>query len=197
MTEDAHPRIIARLAGDDALPPDDRVLSTETRIVHSAMIEDLYRRQSARLVRLVGHRSRNRSDALDIVHDAFVRMTALGSKLRHITMLDAYVARVIGNLVKDNAKSTAGRIDLQSVAIADPLLPVCSPEPMLEARDMLVRLERAMQKLKPRTREIFMAHRLDGLTYAEIAERTGLSVKGVESQMSNAIAKLDRLMDFD
>ena len=49
-----------------------------------------------------------------------------------------------------------------------------------------------MRSMKPKTREIFMAHRLDGLTYAQIAERTGLSIKGVEKQMSRAMAQLLR-----
>jgi RNA polymerase sigma-70 factor (ECF subfamily) len=40
-----------------------------------------------------------------------------------------------------------------------------------------------------------MAHRLDGLSYAEIAEQTGLSVKGVEKQMSKAIAEITRMLD--
>ena len=66
---------------------------------------------------------------------------------------------------------------------------------VLESRDTLRRLEQAMGKLKPKTREIFLAHRIHGFTYAEIAERTGLSVKGVEKQMSKAIAKIDRLLD--
>lgn len=66
---------------------------------------------------------------------------------------------------------------------------------VLESRDMLRRLEAAISKLKPKTRAIFLAHRLDGLSYAEIAELTGLSVKGVEKQMSKAIAKIDRLLD--
>jgi RNA polymerase sigma-70 factor (ECF subfamily) len=60
---------------------------------------------------------------------------------------------------------------------------------------MLTRLEAAMLKLRPKTREIFMAHRVHGLSYAEIAERTGLSVKGVEKQMSKAIAHIDRMLD--
>lgn len=60
---------------------------------------------------------------------------------------------------------------------------------------MLRRLEAIMLKLKPRTRAIFIAHRIDGLSYAEIAERTGLSVKGVEKQMSKAIAHIDRMLD--
>jgi RNA polymerase sigma-70 factor (ECF subfamily) len=47
-----------------------------------------------------------------------------------------------------------------------------------------------MMALKPLTREIFLACRLDGYSYAEIAQRTGLSVRGVEKQMSRAIKKL-------
>ena len=66
---------------------------------------------------------------------------------------------------------------------------------LLESRDTLRRLEQAIARLKPRTREIFLAHRIHGFTYAQIAERTGLSVKGVEKQMSKAIAKIDRLLD--
>ena len=59
----------------------------------------------------------------------------------------------------------------------------------------LRRLEEAIGKLKPKTREIFLAHRIHGFTYAEIADQTGLSIKGVEKQMSKAIAKIDRLLD--
>ena len=58
---------------------------------------------------------------------------------------------------------------------------------------MLDRLEQALLRLSPRTREIFLAHRLDGYTYSEIAHRTGLSVKTVEKHMTRAIAALDRV----
>ena len=57
------------------------------------------------------------------------------------------------------------------------------------------RLERAIASLRPRTRAVFLAQRIEGLSYREIAERTGLSVKGVEKQMAKAIAKIDRFLD--
>jgi RNA polymerase sigma factor (sigma-70 family) len=66
---------------------------------------------------------------------------------------------------------------------------------VLESRDRLRRLEQVIERLRPRTREIFLAHRIRGLTYAEIADEMGLTVKGVEKQMSKAIAKIDRLFD--
>ena len=57
---------------------------------------------------------------------------------------------------------------------------------------MLRRMEAALARLSPKTRAIFVAHRLDGATYADLAERHGLSVKGVEWHMSKAIALLHR-----
>ena len=55
-----------------------------------------------------------------------------------------------------------------------------------------------MLRLKPLTRQIFLACRLDGYSYAEIAEQTGLSIRGVEKQMSRAIKQLGRhLRDHD
>ena len=43
-----------------------------------------------------------------------------------------------------------------------------------------------------RSREVFLAHRLDGLSYVDIAKRTGLSVADVERHIAEAIVHLDR-----
>ena len=37
-----------------------------------------------------------------------------------------------------------------------------------------------------------MAHRLDGMSYGEIARRTGLTVRQVERHMARALYKLDK-----
>lgn len=109
---------------------------------------------------------------------------------------DSYLYRITANLVRDR-----GRLRQSQARCAEeqPLTspPVHDPFVLLEQRDDLRRLEAAMLRLKPKTREIFLAKRLDGLSYAEIAERTGLSVKGVEKHMSKAIATLDRAMGRD
>jgi RNA polymerase sigma-70 factor (ECF subfamily) len=116
--------------------------------------------------------------------------------LARIEQPEAFLRHVSINLLRDWGRAKALRERSQ------PTLELASEEQFdqvaaLESRDTLRRLEHAMSKLKPRTREIFLAHRIHGFTYAEIADRTGLSIKGVEKQMSKAIAKIDRLLDRD
>jgi RNA polymerase sigma-70 factor (ECF subfamily) len=61
--------------------------------------------------------------------------------------------------------------------------------------ELLKKLERAMLKLPRPTREIFLAHRLDDMSYQEIADRTGLSVREVERHMARAICAIDRSLN--
>ena len=56
----------------------------------------------------------------------------------------------------------------------------------------LARLERGLRALPRTTRDIFVARRLDHLSYAEIADITGLSVSRVERHMAKAILQLGR-----
>jgi RNA polymerase sigma-70 factor (ECF subfamily) len=61
--------------------------------------------------------------------------------------------------------------------------------------DLLRRLEQAMLNIPKLQREIFMAHRLDNMSYVEIAHRTGLTVRQVERHMARAIYKLSKQLD--
>lgn len=61
--------------------------------------------------------------------------------------------------------------------------------------DRLARLEAAVRSLPDVEREIFLALRLDGLSYAEIARRTGLSPCQVERRFAAALARIARAMN--
>jgi RNA polymerase sigma-70 factor (ECF subfamily) len=64
------------------------------------------------------------------------------------------------------------------------------PDPMT-----VKRMERAVRKLPRLQREIFLAARLDDMSYAEIAERTGLSVREVEREIARALVSISSRMD--
>jgi RNA polymerase sigma-70 factor (ECF subfamily) len=61
--------------------------------------------------------------------------------------------------------------------------------------ELLRRMEEAMMNIPRRQRDIFIAHRVHGMSYGEIGDRTGLTVRQVERQMARAIYKLAKQMD--
>lgn len=158
-------------------------------------VGELYRAEYPRLTRYVARRVGCPEEALELVQEAFSRFLGLGrERSTPIDRPEAYLQQVTRNLLHDRAKTNSRRSAHLHVPADAETLSGPDQQHLLETRDMLRRLEAAMLKLKPRAREIFMAHRLHGLSYGEIAERTGLSVKGVEKQMSKAIAHLDRML---
>jgi RNA polymerase sigma-70 factor (ECF subfamily) len=145
---------------------------------------------------MLSRQTRSSEDARDLVQDVFVRFARM--RRRWPSSFDrpqAYLRRIAANLLKDRAKAEFRQSAALHVVADEEVLPGPDQHQLLESRDMLRRIEAAMMRLRPKTREIFMAHRINGLTYAEIAEQTGLSVKGVEKQMSKALAQLDRILN--
>jgi RNA polymerase sigma factor (sigma-70 family) len=160
------------------------------------LLAELYRAESPKLVRIMSRRTGDREEAQDLVQDVFYRFARLGQRgAGALERPQAYLRRIATNLLKDRAKIASRRGAALHVVADEETLAGPDLHGLLESRDMLNRLEAAMMRLRPRTREIFMAHRIEGLTYAEIADRTGLSVKGVEKQMSKALVQLDRMLN--
>ena len=67
-----------------------------------------------------------------------------------------------------------------------------SPEFELEEKEFQQRLEAAIEALPPGQREAFLLNRIEKMTYAEIAEYVGVSVKAIEKRMHKALLKLAR-----
>ena len=159
-------------------------------------LEILYRKESPRLLRSLARRTASADEARDLVQEIFCRLARVGAaRWQSLDSPQAYLSRMATNLLRDRAKTASRRMLHRHVPVDEALLAGTDPHRLLEARDTLRRVEAAVLRLRPKTREIFMAHRVEGLSYAEIAQRTGLSVKGVEKQMSKAIAAIDRTLD--
>ena len=67
----------------------------------------------------------------------------------------------------------------------------------LVAAELEREIEFAIQSLPEKCRRVFEMNRKEGLRYAQIAEKFGISVKTVEAQMSKALSVLrERLSEF-
>ena len=156
-------------------------------------VASLYRSQRSWLLRFFSRRTADPQEAQDLVQETFVRMIGVDAG-PDVRKPEAYLTRIAQNLLRDRAKMRVRRSASAHIPADDANLAGTDQNRLLETRDLLDRLDRAMLELAPATREVFMAHRLEGLTYAEIAERTGLTIKQVEKAISRSLLELDRAL---
>lgn len=172
---------------EEPLPPEDWIgFAAPERVID---IDQLYRGQQRRLLGLFA-RNGFADDSLDLVQEAFRRLIVAVRRIGgEVESPEAYLHRIALNLAREHGRSRAERhmMDVDDIELA-----AGDPVALLEARDRIDRVEALLATLKPRTREIFLMHRLDGMSYVEIAKAVGISVKGVEKQMAKALFALRR-----
>jgi len=157
----------------------------------ASLLDEMYRNERPTLLRRLARRT-GFDHAEDVVHQIFVRLAGRGSALAEIETPASFLAEAARNAERDNVRAARRRADERHVPFEEGEHAGADPMSCLEARDRLARIECALDRLKPLARNVFLARRLDGYSYAEIAQQTGLSVRGVEKQMSRAIQQLAR-----
>jgi RNA polymerase sigma factor (sigma-70 family) len=65
------------------------------------------------------------------------------------------------------------------------------PEQEVAAHELIERIERSLAGANPRTREAFLLHRFDGMSYAEIAQRFDISTRAVTNHIAKALILID------
>jgi RNA polymerase sigma-70 factor (ECF subfamily) len=137
-----------------------------------------------RLIREVRQRTRGRADPEELLHAAYLRL--LRYKAQHaVENIGAFLVRTAVNIGVDNY-----RHDRFIADVAPDQTGACENSPLqdevLAARERLERVREGLSRLTPRTREIFLMHRLDDMKYREIAERLGISQSAVEKHIAKA-----------
>ena len=128
-------------------------------------------------------RGRSIQDAEDLVQEAWVRL-ACYSRDRSVEQPEAFLMRAAINLSIDAHRASRSRGE--SVVLDDIVLADTSPgvEAIALARERATRLSGCLHQLNARTRDILLAHRVDGLSYQEIARKHRISVSAVEKHMA-------------
>ncbi len=174
-------------AAGDPLPPADW-----EAFGRSARIEAIYAAHHPRLTRFFRGRA-NGQDVGDLVQEVFSRFAATGTFAASLVERPgAYLFKAARSLLAEHARADERHLRSQHDSLDDEQQDATDPHAALEARDELRRAEETILGLSPLTREIFLLHRLDHMSYPEIARIRGLSVKTVESHMTKALAALRR-----
>ncbi|MFF7395659.1 sigma-70 family RNA polymerase sigma factor [Achromobacter sp. NPDC008082] len=127
----------------------------------------------------------NAWDAADLAHDTFLRVY---SSNRSLEMPEprAFLTHVAKGLVVDLWRHrNVEQAYADSVATLPPDT-APSPETRALILEALYCIDRMLDAMPGRVRNVFLLAQLDGLTYAEIAAETGLSVRTVNRHMQHA-----------
>ncbi len=146
----------------------------------------------------------NPGDAEEISQDVFLTLWQKASSVRGEAKLSTWLHRVAVNK-SINYRKRGGvfsrikqimSIDTEDVSLAEQLPAPESerPDMKLESREAGEQLAELMAELPGRQREIYLLHKLEGLSYKEIAEEMDLSLSSVESLIHRAKQNLQKVM---
>lgn len=153
--------------------------------------KSLYRQLGMYALRILG----DIATAEDVVQEAFAAVWTKLSQGTEIGAFRPYIYRVVHNAammrLRGQSVLTVSVDDLDS-AQADEICrmtdTVSDEDIELSERD--ARLWEAVGKLPERCRQVLLMCKRDGLSYREVAEEMGITVKTVENQMNKALRTL-------
>ena len=132
--------------------------------------------------------------AEDIAQDVFLKLWETRSRIDKRTV-KAYVYTIAHNLTVNNVKRRQLQYNFRKAPSVD--RDNDSPEKMMEMNEYDKRLQEVLSALPEGGREVFLMNRLEDLTYQEIAERLGLTVKAIEKRMSKVLKILRDKLGVD
>lgn len=147
----------------------------------SRALEDLYREHAGWLTRGLRRRFGRQLSSEDLVQETYLRAARVVASTA-IRQPRAVLWRIATSIAIDQLRRLrAGERALQRS-------PAISEEP--SSQEMTVLLRELVTALPDTVRDTFVLNRFAGLSYAEIAQRQGVSVKTVEWRMSRALTLL-------
>jgi RNA polymerase sigma-70 factor (ECF subfamily) len=169
-----------------------------TGTVKGRTLEDLFRLQHGPLLRFATARLKDEAEAEEIVQEAFIRFQNKYD-VAETASPEALLAKIAANLVIDRVRerdARAAREDAWGKANTagagdDAGAPVSiDPGRVLAAKQEVEAAMQVLEELPQKTRQIFLLHRFEELSHAEISRRTGIPKSTIEKHMIRAIRAL-------
>jgi len=168
--------------------------------------KEIYLNYFPRLLRFAQEYVVLKEEAENITHDAFLILLEQRNEPKiHINPTN-YLYTLVKNRCIDHLRHKTivekGKKLMQESFYLDMQMKLYSLEAFDQAffsdsdSDLEQTINRAIESLPEKCREIFIRHKIDGKKYKEIAEEMEISINTVESQMSIALRKLrEQLQD--
>jgi len=163
-------------------------------------ISEVFKRERSRLRNFIRRHVPDPSDAEDVLQDVFYRLVEANRLLMPIEHVTGWLFRVARNRITDlfRKKEPENFSDLSVADENDEGLPFedllpspdAGPDALYARNLLLVQMKRALSELPNEQREVFIAHELEGHSFKELAEQTGVSVNTLLSRKRYAVLHL-------
>jgi RNA polymerase sigma factor (sigma-70 family) len=155
----------------------------------------LYQEHFPALVRYLETLLGDRAAAEDAAQDAGMRFLA-AVQAQTLREPRAFLYHIATNLARDQLRRRMTR------QRAERELMLASAETqgsdaVASAREELERVQRALESMPPRPREVIQLARIEGYSHREIAEKLGITPKTVENHLTRGLAMLARHLSRD
>jgi RNA polymerase sigma factor (sigma-70 family) len=145
------------------------------------------RRERGRLLAFIRGWVADAAEAEDILQDTLYELLLAYRMTRPIEKAGAWLKRVARNRIIDRFRRNAVRgaslplptdaDGADTVGALEDLLPAASdPETQAMREALLAQVEAALEELPREQREVFIAHELEGLSFRELATRSGVGI---------------------
>ena len=171
---------------------DGREPLEEPEVVNPAV--HLFQAEGPRLSRYFRRHLSAPDDAPDLVQEAFARLLR-ATATRVIDNPAAYLQRIARNLLFKKVRGGSETLPLTAPEAANALRSPAEQGRNLEAEQLMLAYQAALAALPPRTRQVFQLHRVEELSYREIAARLDIKLRTVEWHMTEALFRIRRSID--
>ena len=166
-------------------------------------LEAAYREHKPGFLAWATKATRSFVDAEDLVQEAFAKALARAESLGGVDDLAAWLFASVRNKVRDlwrrnETRRKAGEIAVSDAAIVEIVASAgLDPSEMAVSSELLEALYDAIEELPPEQRTVIEAQVLDGLTFKELAESTGISPDTLAARKRYAVKRLaDALQEW-
>lgn len=157
------------------------------------------RRERGRLLAYIRRWIADAAEAEDILQESFYELVLAYRMMQPVEQAGAWLARVARNRIIDRfrrngarPRATAQAEEEDAVAPLAELLPAADsgPEAAVMRAILLAEIETALAELPREQREVFIAQELEGVSFRELAQRSGVSINTLLSRKHYAVRYL-------
>lgn len=157
-------------------------------------LENLYRNHHGWLKGWIRARLGCAEQASDLTHDIFIKLM-LQRQTTELRFPRAYLTSLARNTLVDLYRRRSIEQAYLEMLMLQPEASEISPETRHSIIEALIEIDRLLDNLGERGREIFLLAQLDGLSYVEISRRLKISVNTVRKHFIRAMSQCLMLIE--